>query len=121
MTLQWIDWGDLSNAGSVTIKSDGKALSITGEERGRGESDGDYLRIKGRIVSADEKSFVFEGDIVTRIAANGDGGECRRSGTMRFLTTGKRRYWRLQEMLSPCSDVTDYVDIYFLDVRASAP
>ena len=121
MTLQWIDWGDLSKAGTVTIKPDGKALAIDGAQRGRDDTAGDYTRISGRIVSADAKSFVFDGDIVTRVASNGDGGECRRSGTMHFLATGKRRYWRLQEMKSPCSEVTDYVDIYFLDVRASAP
>ena len=118
MTLQWIDWGDLSRAGRVTVKPDGKALSLVGEERGTDDTAGDYVRINGKIVSADARSFVFNGDIVMRVASNGDGSECRRSGTMHFLATGTRRYWRLQEMKSPCSEVTDYVDIYFLDVRA---
>ncbi len=120
MTLQWIGWGDLAKAGTVTVKPDGKALAISGEQRGTGDASGDYTRITGRIVSADAKSFVFDGEIVTRVASNGDGSECRRSGTMHFLATGTRRYWRLQEMKSPCSEVTDYVDVYFLDVRAAA-
>jgi hypothetical protein len=36
-----------------------------------------------------------------------------RSGTFHFKATGKRRYWRMQEMDNPCDSVTDYVDVYF--------
>ena len=41
------------------------------------------------------------------------GKPCAREGAMTFKITGKRRYWRLQEMNNPCDGVTDYVDIFF--------
>jgi hypothetical protein len=31
---------------------------------------------------------------------------------MVFKITEKRKYWRLQEMQSPCDTATDYVDIF---------
>jgi hypothetical protein len=42
-----------------------------------------------------------------------NGEPCERTGEMTFAITGKRKYWRMQEMKSPCDVTTDYVDIYF--------
>jgi len=43
-----------------------------------------------------------------------NGEECVREGEYNFKATGKRQYWRLQEM-DNCEggNVVDYVDIYF--------
>jgi hypothetical protein len=35
-----------------------------------------------------------------------------RDGSYEFRITGRRRYWRLQQM-EQCDGLTDYVDIYF--------
>lgn len=113
LTLQWLGWGDLSGAGKVVIEDAGDTLPMRGEQLGSGESAGDYVRIEGRIVSATRDGFVFEGEILTRVHYIANGAECRRSGSFTFKATGKRRYWRLQEMQNPCDSATDYVDVYF--------
>jgi hypothetical protein len=113
LTLQWLGWGDLSGAGKLVVEDAGDTLPMRGEQRGTGESADDYVRIDGRIVSASRDGFVFEGDILTRVHHIANGSECRRSGTFTFKATGKRRYWRLQEMQNPCDSATDYVDVYF--------
>lgn len=113
LTLQWLGWGDLSGAGRLRVEDRGDNLAASGEQLGSGENDGDYLRISGRIVSASRDGFVFEGDIAIRVHHNAGGAECKRSGTFHFKATGKRRYWRMQEMDNPCDGVTDYVDVYF--------
>lgn len=113
LTLQWLGWGDLSGAGKVVVEDAGDTLPMRGEQRGTGENADDYVRIDGRIVSATRDGFVFEGEILTRVHHIATGSECRRSGTFTFKATGKRRYWRLQEMQNPCDSATDYVDVYF--------
>jgi hypothetical protein len=113
LTLQWIGFGDLSNAGRATVSDAGDHLVLRGEHRGSGENAGDYLRIDGRIVSASRDGFVFEGEILTRVSYIAGGAECRREGRFTFLTRAGRKYWRLQEMDNPCDTATDYVDVYF--------
>jgi hypothetical protein len=113
LTLQWLGWGDLSGAGRLVVEDAGDTLPMRGEQRGTGENSEDYVRIDGRIVSASRDGFVFEGEILTRVHHIANGSECRRSGTFSFKATGKRRYWRLQEMQNPCDSATDYVDVYF--------
>ncbi len=113
LTLQWLGWGDLSKAGKLIVKDEGKALSAEGEQIGDGENTGDYVRLSGKIVSATKDGFVFEGDIVTRVHHIANSEVCKRSGKFNFRTKSTRKYWRLQEMDNPCSTVTDYVDIYF--------
>ena len=113
LTLQWLGWGDLSGAGKLVIEDAGDRLPMRGEQHGTGENAGDYVRIEGRIVSATRDGFVFEGEILTRVHHIAGGVECRRAGTFNFKATGKRKYWRLQEMQSPCDSAADYVDVYF--------
>ena len=113
LTLQWLGWGDLSGAGRLVVEDAGDTLPMRGEQRGSGENANDYVRIDGRVVAASRDGFVFEGTILTRVHHIANGAECRRSGTFTFKATGKRRYWRLQEMQNPCDSATDYVDVYF--------
>lgn len=113
LTLQWLGWGDLSQAGRLAIQDRGKTLWAEGEQRGRGENEGDYLKMSGTIVSASQDGFVFEGDILIRVHHNANGEECKRSGRFTFKSRAGRKYWRLQEMDNPCDGVTDYVDVYF--------
>lgn len=113
LTLQWLGWGDLSGAGKLVVTDAGDSLAARGEQRGTGENADDYVRVDGRIVSATRDGFVFEGEILTRVHHIAGGVECKRAGTFSFKATGKRKYWRLQEMQSPCDSATDYVDVYF--------
>lgn len=108
LSLQWISWDYF---GSVGVKQARGIYSLKGEQRGRGSKD--YLTIEGMIVSIDKNQFVLEGDIVTRISHINGGKPCTRHGDFTFKITGKRKYWRMQEMDNPCDDATDYVDIYF--------
>lgn len=107
IALQWISWNKL---GTVLIGDDDGTVIVSGEQRSR---SGDYLTIEGIISSIEKNRFYFEGDIVTRISHINKGQECLRSGHMEFAIKGGRSYWRLQNMNSPCSSVTDYVDIFF--------
>ncbi|QVQ27689.1 hypothetical protein [Achromobacter deleyi] len=69
------------------------------------------LKIKGEIVSIDSDRFVFRGTILI-LDAPDKGRVCDRTGDFEFKATGKRKYWRLQQMES-CGRLTDYVDIYY--------
>jgi hypothetical protein len=110
LSLQWISWDYF---GTATITNSRGVYRITGEQKGRGESRGDYLRINGVITSIDAKEFKFNGRIEMRISHINNAEPCIRDGEFTFAVTGKRRYWRMQEMDNPCDTATDYVDIYF--------
>ena len=59
------------------------------------------------------KDFKFDGTVTMQISHINNGEPCERTGEMTFAITSKRKYWRMQEMKSPCDVTTDYVDIYF--------
>lgn len=113
LTLQWIGWGNLDAAGRVAVTDRGGVLAVEGEQSGRDDGAGDYVRIAGRIVAATQDGFTFEGTILTRVSHIAGGRECRRDGTYHFRTRTGRKYWRMQEMDNPCDTAADYVDIYF--------
>ncbi len=108
LSLQWISWDYF---GTATVTERRGVLYLKGEQKGRGSRD--FVRIDGRITSVDSKEFVFDGKIVMQISHINNGQPCEREGEMTFKITGKRKYWRMQEMDNPCDEATDYVDIYF--------
>ena len=108
LSLQWISW-DYFGVANVTNRNG--ILRLKGEQKSRDGND--YVKIDGTITSIDSKEFKFDGTIVTRISHIAEGEECERNGEMTFRITGKRKYWRLQEMDNPCDTATDYVDVYF--------
>jgi hypothetical protein len=110
LSLQWISW-DYFGRANVTEKKG--VLYLKGEQKGRGESAEDFLKIDGVITRVDAKEFGFKGKIVMQVSHNNGGKPCERDGEMTFRITGKRKYWRLVEMDNPCEGITDYVDIYF--------
>ena len=108
LSLQWISWDYFGQANVSNVKG---VLYLKGEQKARGGSD--YVKIDGVITSIDAKEFKFDGTIITQVSHIAEGKPCERTGEMTFRITGKRKYWRLQEMDNPCDGVTDYVDIYF--------
>lgn len=110
LSVQWISW-DYFGTASVTERRG--TFYLKGEQRGRGEQTDDYVTVNGTITSISANEFRFNGKIAVRISHNNNGAECLRKGEMTFRITGKRKYWRLMEMQSPCGAETDYVDIFF--------
>jgi hypothetical protein len=106
LSLQWISW---ERFGKAIITKQNGMFTIAGEQRIKDE----YLKINGTISDIKAKSFVFDGEIITKTNFIAKGKECRREGKMEFKITKNRRYWRLQEMQNPCDNVVDYVDIFF--------
>ena len=108
VSLQWISWDYLGRA-NVTDK--GGVYYLTGSQSGRDNDD--RLSIDGVVTEINRYNFKFSGKITTKVSHIHEGQECVREGDMTFAITGKRRYWRLQEMDNPCDTATDYVDLYF--------
>jgi hypothetical protein len=108
LSLQWISWDYF---GSATVTQRKGTLLLKGKQTGRGNQD--YLTVDGVITSVASKEFKFDGKIVVKVSHINGGQPCVRQGEMTFKITGKRKYWRLQEMDNPCDEATDYVDIYF--------
>ena len=107
--VQWIDFWKYF--GTATVTNRGGVYYLKGQQRQRGGTD--FVTIDGVVTQIDAKEFRFNGTIVVQISSNNDGNPCERNGEMTFKITGKRKYWRLQEMQSPCGVETDYVDIFF--------
>lgn len=110
LSLQWVSWDYF---GRATVTNRRGVYTLKGEQRGRGMSKGNYVTVDGVITSISAKEFAFTGKIVTLVTHINGGKPCVRDGDFTFKITGKRRYWRLQQMDSPCDQATDYVDIYF--------
>jgi len=110
LSLQWVSWDYF---GVATVTNSRGVYSLKGEQKGRGKAKSDFVSINGTITSIGAKEFAFSGIIVTQVSHINGGKPCERDGEFTFKITGKRRYWRLQQMDNPCDPVTDYVDIYF--------
>lgn len=107
ITLQWISF-ESPGRGQVRVTERDGLVRLSGRHlqangAGRLELDGDVLRI-------DARSFTFRGRIAIENAPDPD-RECYRNGTYEFRATGRRRYWRLQN-IEACDGLADYVDIY---------
>ena len=110
LSLQWISW---DHFGKAWITEQDGMISLTGEQVGQGDNKNDRLGIDGTVTRIDAREFRFNGKISIQVSHNNNGQTCERNGDMTFRITGKRKYWRLVEMNSPCEGIVDYVDIYF--------
>ena len=106
VTLQWISW---DYRGRVSVTDRGGLVHLAGAQAERGGRG--RLALDGDVVAIRADSFTFRGRIA--ITDTPDAGrDCLREGDYEFRITGRRRYWRLQEM-EACDGLTDYVDIFF--------
>lgn len=108
LSLQWISWDYF---GTATVTDRHGVYYLKGGQKQRGGTD--FLELNGVITEINAKNFKFDGKITMRISHINGGEPCTREGEMTFAITGKRKYWRLQQMQSPCDVTTDYVDIFF--------
>lgn len=108
LSLQWISWDYF---GSATVTEKNGVYYLKGRQKSR--KDSDFVEIDGVITEINAKDFKLDGKITMQISHINGGEPCVREGEMTFAITGKRKYWRLQEMQNPCDEATDYVDIYF--------
>jgi hypothetical protein len=110
LTLQWISWNE---PGSATIEETTNGwYKISGSQFSKNKEN--YLKITGRIKPISDRELEFDGQIESRIDHINNGDLCVKSGKQKFIASGTRKYWRLENMIN-CEGnlVTDYVDIYF--------
>jgi hypothetical protein len=108
LNLQWIGSDNWVEFGNLKV-TDRQGMMLMSGNQAKGE---DYLQINGKIIKIDDKQFTFKGKIVTQVSHMNKGEACERDGEMIFKITENRKYWRLQQMQSPCDTATDYVDIF---------
>ncbi|WP_109852290.1 hypothetical protein [Aquimarina sp. AU58] len=114
LSVQWISW-DYFGTAKIEKTDNDNVYTIEGHQNSKENSD--FLKIKGTITPRSAKHLVFNGTIETQVDFINNGKPCKREGEFNFKVKGNRKYWRLQEMNNPCSEVTDYVDIYFIQKK----
>ncbi|WP_024770989.1 hypothetical protein [Aquimarina macrocephali] len=114
LSVQWISWDYF---GTAKIEKSKKTNTYTIEGHQNSKENSDFLKIKGTITPASAKHLIFNGTIETQVDFINNGQPCIREGEFNFKVKGNRKYWRLQEMNNPCSEVTDYIDIYFIQKK----
>jgi hypothetical protein len=110
LSLQWIQF-ETKAFGSAKVSEQNGMLRLSGEQKN--PKNQDFLQVDGEITQVDKLEFRFTGSIVYRAKEISGERLCERKGEFTFKITGGRKYWRLQQMDSPCGTVTDYVDLYF--------
>lgn len=106
ITLQWISW---DYRGRLRVSEAAGLVHLSGSQAARGGPG--RLELDGDVVSIGAGTFTFRGHIAI-VDTPDRGRSCMRDGDFEFRITGRRRYWRLQQM-EQCDGLTDYVDIYF--------
>ena len=109
-TIQWISFNN-STPGKVVIKKiRDDEYSIQGEQRDKKKNE--YVTINGTFLNRGS-ILKFNGKIVSKINSINGGKPCELTGLSIFKATGKRQYWRMQQMLNCDGETTDYIDIFF--------
>jgi hypothetical protein len=109
-TLQWIGWEAPGKVDIIQLEDN--KYKIAGKQESNKEED--YVSIDGELTVLDDKTLLFEGELVSRVSFINEGNPCIRTEPLHFRVTGNRKYWRLQEKQSCEGENTvDYVDIYF--------
>ena len=108
-SLQWISWNEFGKA-KISREQDELRMEA------RQERNGNYVSAEGTVKIMNAREFILKGKIVTRVSHLNEGQPCAREGEFHFRAVGSRKYWRLQEMVNPCTasgKTVDYVDVFF--------
>lgn len=62
----------------------------------------DYLRVEGTVIQISQSKLWFDGSIITYVAIN-SARPCVRKGVFNSVAAPNKKYWRLQEIESPCA------------------
>ena len=108
LTLQWIS---RDYPGVINIYEENGVIKAEGKQTGIGKHKSDYLKIIGTIKIVNDKHFILNGIVETKVYHLNGGEPFKRRGTFNFKATGNRQYWRMQEM--NMGEAYDYVDIYW--------
>src|SRR3954469_2922669 len=108
LTLQWIGTGGLKDAGKAEVKQEGGEWRLTG----RNDAKEGFVSLDGTITKIDKTTFIFKGEIVTKVSYIFEGKECARDGEVTFERKGARKYWRMYPTHNPCDTADDYIDIF---------
>ncbi|MDH5180184.1 MAG: hypothetical protein OEZ39_17165 [Gammaproteobacteria bacterium] len=113
MTLQWLT--NHRGIGKAKIYKQEGEIHIDGYQQEKYEGNTNYMRILGKLRIINARELEFEGSIVTQINYINAGVPYERNGKFILKATGKRKYWRMQNMEQPDEGhvVTDYIDIFF--------
>lgn len=109
-SLQWVSWDYFGDA-LITKTRQQNVYNVKAEQQDK--NNGNFVSMDGVIEVVNAKHLKFKGEIITKVDHINKGKECKRSGNFDFKVKGKRKYWRLQQMDSPCSEVVDYIDIFY--------
>jgi len=104
ITVQWLWHADRGHLQATDI---GDVVRLEGTQSNYEGT----LKMKGEVVAISTDRFRFRGTILI-VDAPDKGRNCERTGDFDFRISGKRKYWRLQQM-EFCGTLTDYVDVYF--------
>ncbi|WP_233161630.1 MULTISPECIES: hypothetical protein [unclassified Achromobacter] len=104
ITVQWL-WH--ANRGHLQATDTNDVVRLEGTQSNYEGT----LKMKGEVVAISTDRFRFRGTILI-VDAPDKGRNCERTGDFDFRISGKRKYWRLQQM-EFCGGLTDYVDVYF--------
>ena len=98
----------------MAIFSNQATLTVNGNSTNSNIAYGELLEVLAVTKTAVEGTYT-PGELVTYVAHHNNGKACVRNETFTFKASGKRKYWRMQEMTNPCEDGNhaDYVDVYF--------
>lgn len=108
VTLQWISWAAPGEA-TLDYLPDG-SYQISGSQA---TEDRQYLNIMGVIKRVSDRELEFDGTVETKVTFNNGGKPCIKTGKQRFVRSGNRKYYRMQDKEN-CGggNVVDYIDIY---------
>ncbi len=121
MTLQWLR--NHGGIGRAKIHNQDGKIVIDGHQEEKYQGHLNSMSIKGTLRILGPKELEFDGTIDTQINYINGGAPYRREGRFLLKVTGKRKYWRMQNMTQPDNGykVTDYIDLYFEKFRQRAP
>ncbi len=109
-TLQWLSDG--GSVGKARIYKENEVVLVDAKHENK---EAGFITMQGELQIIDRRELLFTGVIVSQVNYLNNNIPYTREGTFTLKATGKRKYWRMQDMTQPSdgSMAADYIDIYF--------